>query len=82
MVKLSDVCAAPHAYIRASWLCVGISAVVSVCVLAPQVSARVSNSVCEASRPTGIFPFRLGKLKVVEPSQDPYVVDITEKRAE
>ena len=69
----------PRAYIRASWLCVGISAVVSVCVFAPHVSASVSNSVCICISSTGILPLRFGTLKVLEPSQTPYVVDMIAK---
>ena len=42
----------------------------------------MSNSVCVASLPTGILPLRFGTLKVLEPSQTPYVVDIIANSAE
>ena len=48
-----------------------LGAVVSVCVLAPNVSPKTSNSAWPLSRPTGIRPRRSGRLNVVEPSPGP-----------
>ena len=66
VARFKEVCAAHPAYINASWLCTGISAVMRVCVSAHPVEPRVAN-VAEFF-PTGTLPRKSGILNVVAPS--------------